>query len=168
VEAAELSADKVGDFGSRFAIAEEYLLAVEAPGLDWHDDYRLLLAQQLPFPRAMALAHPSWFPGGLDRRIIQGKASFDPPRRSSSDVCRSQVLWGYNCPFTGRAFHADHLFPYSAGGPTEGSNYLLLCEVHNRFKSGDIHLFPWELGEPGWLRPMLSRMRPFLGKGAGT
>ena len=77
--------------------------------------------------------------------------------------CRSMLLWGYECPFEDiNQLAADHCFPYSLGGPTLATNKIYLCKWHNQIKAGDIHIFPWELGEPQWLLPMIDRIKRLL------
>lgn len=74
--------------------------------------------------------------------------------------CQSEILWGYKCELEGE-IEVDHLFPYSLGGPSNGSNKLHLCRLHNRLKSSDIHFYPWEKGEPAWLEVVLGKIRDF-------
>ena len=58
--------------------------------------------------------------------------------------CRSLELWGYSCPYTDSKIHIDHTFPWSKGGVTHFQNAMYLCDEHNRAKSIDVHLIPWE------------------------
>lgn len=53
-------------------------------------------------------------------------------------------LW-FRCPMRGD--HADHIHPWSKGGPTELDNGQLLCREHNRAKSAHIPspLYRWRL-----------------------
>lgn len=53
-------------------------------------------------------------------------------------------LW-FRCPEDGN--HADHIHPWSKGGPTTLTNGQLLCRDHNRAKSAHIPspLYKWRL-----------------------
>jgi hypothetical protein len=73
--------------------------------------------------------------------------------------CSCSLIWGYPCHLTRPQVVADHVFPYSFGGPSTGDNKIFLCGLHNSVKGADIHLFPWERGEPIWLNPLLSRLK---------
>ena len=48
------------------------------------------------------------------------------------------------------AMEYDYLFPFALGGPTIARNRVPLCREHNAIKGSDVHLFPWEQGEPPW------------------
>lgn len=53
-------------------------------------------------------------------------------------------LW-FRCE--GRAEQADHIWPWSKGGPTELANGQMLCRAHNRAKSNLLptFLYRWRL-----------------------
>ncbi len=40
----------------------------------------------------------------------------------------------------------------------------LLCSVHNRMKSADIHVYPWEMGEPSWLIHILGNIQTIMSR----
>lgn len=86
------------------------------------------------------------------------------PRIFTADItrtfssCMSDFLWGYPCPFKGRTLQADHAFPYALGGPTDPTNLLVFCDLHNQAKGHDIHLYPrWE-SPPTWLKDTADRI----------
>jgi hypothetical protein len=106
---------------------------------------------------SLALIHPSNFNG--DPMLIYGSRQFvqDPAYRFQ--VCQCELYWQVKCQYSkGRQLYADHVFPYSLGGPTVPENRMMLCGVHNLMKSNDIHLFPWERGLPVWFPSVLSRI----------
>lgn len=96
------------------------------------------------------LAHPEI---ATLEKTAYGGDTFDP--LVFSEECQSDRLWGYECPFRGSEFAADHLFPRSLGGPTDARNRLNLCRWHNTAKSMDVHVFPWEEGIPDWVPQLL-------------
>lgn len=69
---------------------------------------------------------------------------------AKQDLCASEELWGYACPFDG-PMHVDHLFPYGLGGPTHPANAVYLCRDHNLAKGHDVHLHPWTVNWFTWL-----------------
>lgn len=71
---------------------------------------------------------------------IQGPRSFQ--NKSNQGSCNCNLLWGYNCTLN-EDIQQDHLFPYSLGGPTLGTNRIYLCRYHNMVKTSDIHIYPW-------------------------
>lgn len=99
-------------------------------------------AGTLALDESLALIHPMW---------VEDVGTPPTGRRSRSfthsipsyEVCGSELLWGYECPF-GPQLEVDHLFPWSLGGPTLPGNALYLCRNHNRAKGHDVHLVPWE------------------------
>lgn len=143
----------------RWKAAREYLLQLaQASETHWESAHASWAAGGLGLPAAMVLVHPMWLPPGIPQGLAQGTSSFGGPGLAA-DECMAPLLWGYECPFQGQVMHADHVWPYWAGGPTVGANRLPLCRVHNGMKSGDVHLFPWERGAPPWLEAQLTRMR---------
>ena len=108
-------------------------------------------------PERLALLHPHWLEGVTTQLAVQGAPAFT--RSSARATCRADLLWGYDCPLAHEAIQADHVFPYSLGGPSTGSNRLSLCRVHNSWKGADLANFPWELGEPDWLADQLGSVR---------
>jgi hypothetical protein len=93
---------------------------------------------------------------------IQGPRSFEAAPLLEGAPCEAERIWGYRCDLPLEyARQQDHLFPYALGGPTEARNRLTLCSWHNQVKFVDIHLFPWEEGEPLWLDPLLDRLHAY-------
>ncbi len=131
----------------RYVAAIRYLKAVEESlQLGWSEFYSL---GRTEVSDKLALIHPDHFssldlPKGISidliQRKIQGLRKFP---HTSPRICRSDLIWGYRCEFSGD-FQQDHLFPYSLGGPTLASNRVHLCRYHNMVKSSDIHCYPWE------------------------
>ena len=108
-------------------------------------------------PEALVLLHPRWhaelhFNSSSDPR---GLSSF-----SSAGIrakCRSQELWGYECPYSDSKIHIDHTFPFARGGATKDDNAMYLCKEHNLSKSTDLHLVPWEtFSQKIWIRAQLT------------
>jgi hypothetical protein len=142
----------------RWAAAREYVGRLAAAhDFLWERAYGEYRGGRLSLPTAMLLLHPMWLPHEVSQTTAQGPSTF-PTAAPFPDPCMGHLLWGYACPFDSPAIHGDHVWPYWAGGPTVGPNRLSLCERHNSMKSGDVHLYPWELGEPHWLRTQLDRI----------
>lgn len=108
-------------------------------------------------PERLLLLHPIWFEGLTDVRRVQGPPAFVYQPLESR--CKAEVLWGYDCPLHHERIQADHVFPYSLGGPTIGMNRLSLCAVHNGWKGADLGTFPWERGTPDWIDDQLTTLR---------
>lgn len=109
----------------------------------------------------MAMIHP-FFYGDVGKTPcpIRGKRSFDRIDYFPHDVCQSELLWGYKCPFGKQALEADHLFPHSMGGPTRSDNKVYLCKIHNQnCKGSDAHIYPWERGKPIWLDGLIEKIQ---------
>lgn len=151
----------------RLGVARSYLeLLPSAASWRWEDKHRDFLAGRCDPVAAMVLAHPMFYESGTD--YISERSSSCPvrgDRRFPSGAavqplgCRADVIWGYACPgIWAPGLTADHLFPWGFGGPTVGDNLLPLCSLHNSLKSADIHLFPWESGQPLWLEATLARV----------
>ena len=116
-------------------------------------------------PAHFALLHPEilehFFPAALVSSI-RGRRTFDSSNPLSKE-CASALIWGYECPITqSETVHADHLFPYAFGGPSEPSNMVILCERHNSVKSSDVHLYPSWNDSPAWLVGALKARRSAL------
>jgi hypothetical protein len=148
----------------RLEITRDYLACVEE--LDttaWEVAYERYLAGNATLPEQLALAHPKHY------LPFPGSAAIRGPRLFTQSLfgpqgCQAEVLWAYACQRT-TVFGAvaDHLSPWSLGGPTAATNMLFLCALHNQLKGSDIHMYPWEAGEPPWLRPTLhaiAHLRP--------
>ena len=146
--------------GRRFRSTLEYLLHLERLDgvIAWRASYERFQAGVAPIEEALALAHPRHLVDVDDAAFIRGRRQFN--ERTSAEWCRCQsvLVWGYDCPISATTFQADHLFPFEAGGPTTVDNRIWLCPAHNRVKSSDVHLFPWEEPVPGWLAPKLEVM----------
>jgi len=112
----------------------------------------------MPIVEAMTLLDPRWLPAGVSQLEAQGSRTF-PSLAIPDAACDAAVIWGYPCDLARMSrTQSDHLFPYALGGPTIAANRLRLCQVHNRVKGTDVHLFPWESGEPAFLSRHLERL----------
>jgi hypothetical protein len=140
----------------RIAHARRYIEALEwSQGVRWPEEYQRYVAGNLEVEEAVALAHPMHYGPNSPERV-RGQRSFGGEPGLSARPCGAERLWGYTCPrIHESALAADHLFPYALGGPTLGTNKLYLCSFHNQVKTSDIHLYPWEEGEPPWLAATL-------------
>ena len=114
-------------------------------------------------PEVLVLLHPRW------HAELQFTSTSDPRGVTSFSgaairaKCRSQELWGYECPYNGSKIHIDHTFPFARGGATKDDNAMYLCKEHNLSKSTDLHLVPWEtFSQKIWTRDELN---VFLGMG---
>ena len=128
--------------------------AVQKPELDNLEKLALLHPEHLN-----SIDLPSHKNVAQLREQIQGKRGFGSQFLRTK--CESELIWGYKCPLNAD-IQQDHLFPYSLGGPTIGTNRILLCKYNNMVKTSDIHCFPWEeftiRCEP-WLDFQIKRMR---------
>jgi hypothetical protein len=145
----------------RFESGHKYLAAIRAVNHEpWRERYDAYLAGELELETAMTLVHPAWLPAGAARANIYGAPTFGTV---AVGRCESARLWGYRCDIpTDGPMHRDHLFPRSLGGPTWALNRLVLCGIHNGIKGADVHPYPWEEGEPRWLKRLLSRCAEFI------
>lgn len=142
----------------------EYLRFLDRPPTEsWHQLSASVEERTASLAVTMLLLHPRWLVNDGIRPAVQGDRTFPGARFGARGRCEATVIWGYDCP-RGDAVRvsADHIFPYWAGGPTIGENRLSLCTVHNAMKAGDLHLYPWEVGEPPWFRDALRRMEPYV------
>lgn len=145
---------------ARFERGHAYLRHLRAPNQPpWLESYGAYLRGELELVEAMTLIHPDWLRRTVDRGLIFGDRTFGP---TTAGHCESARLWRYACDLRHTSLHADHLFPHSHGGPTWAANRLTLCDVHNRIKGADVHLYPWEAGEPSWLPKLLERYAEFV------
>ncbi len=103
----------------------------------------------------LVLAHPG-LRSEPRQELHQGRRGFEFRGIGARKACAAERIWGIPCqlPDNGE-MQADHLFPYALGGPTVAPNRLVLCATHNAGKAVDVHLFPWEEGEPRWLASLL-------------
>ena len=107
----------------------------------------------------LCLVHPEWYSpsAALGQPDPRGPRAF-AIRPPVGQRCQSSYIWGYECSIPSVRPSADHLFPYEAGGLTDARNLVWLCEWHNRVKSNDVHLLPWDLMDIGWLPGLLDRV----------
>lgn len=137
----------------RIECARQYFDALERSfRLGWRECYSGYKAKELPWHEAMALVHPRHYEDHVSCQVVQGARSFPRELVQRSAKCDALRFWGYECNVRAeKDVTSDHVFPYSLGGPTVSTNKRFLCGVHNLMKGGDVHLFPWEEGEPEWL-----------------
>ena len=112
----------------------------------------------------MALIHPSHYEKPLQgaKCSVRGNRTFGKSRGDRRGQCCAEALWGYSCALTVgelAELHYDHVYPWSFGGPDLPSNIQLLCKMHNELKGSDLHVFPWERGEPSWVSLMLAKIQ---------
>lgn len=130
---------------------------------DWQQYYSQYLQNELGLAESMALIHPDHYKHVSTANQIRGDRTFPKEQGMTSIKCSADVIWGYSCSIElTSGIYADHLFPYSLGGPTVSNNKLYLCEFHNQVKGNDIHIYPWEEGEPEWLKGLLFRINRLL------
>lgn len=151
-------------FEYRIQCTQKYLSFLEdSLALNWEKQYFLYQSKQLSLPYAFVLVHP-WHCELLtsqDIKTIYGARTFQKEVGLTGMQCLSETIWGYKCSHSRQSksiVQADHLFPYSLGGPTISSNKIYLCKFHNQMKSNDIHFYPWERGEPAWLATHLQEI----------
>ena len=155
----------LGQLKFRFETAEAYLISLEKfVDCEWPALYNCYLAGQFSSAEIFALIHPDRY---LNYEILQEdvchKRVFPHGRLRHHEKCGAALLWGYECNNqTGSNVHADHLFPYSLGGMTSADNLLYLCQVHNRIKAADVHVYPWERAAPFWLDTMIIKINKFV------
>jgi hypothetical protein len=126
----------------------------------WTNSYARWLGQNqvdsMTSPESMVLLHPWHYEG------VRGTSDPRGNRRFGAEVgqrlrCDAPTFWGMECAF-GYPPVADHVFPYSLGGPTVGGNRAVLCQIHNQMKSNDLHVFPWERPTPAWVPDTIERI----------
>lgn len=108
-------------------------------------------------PELLVLLDPKYY-SELDVSDPRGPRAFMTEKNIRK--CRSQDLWGYTCPFMDVEVHIDHTFPRAKGGVTHPQNAMYLCGEHNRAKSTDIHMIPWENFTQGnlWIKQSLTHL----------
>lgn len=145
---------------SRIQSGAEFLASVANPEWgDWPAGFARYRDGELSLVAALSLAHPRWRPPQISQEEIQGQRRFEAAPLLEGAPCEAERIWGYSCALARTdPRQQDHLFPYGMGGPTEARNRLTLCALHNQAKFVDVHLFPWEEGEPEWLGPQLDRL----------
>lgn len=130
---------------------------------NWQQYYGQYHQNKLDLAESMALIHPRHYEHMRTTNQIRGDRAFPKEQGMTSIGCSADVIWGYSCSIElTTVVCADHLFPYSLGGPTVSNNKLYLCEFHNQLKGNDIHIYPWERGEPEWLKDLLLRINRLL------
>lgn len=148
---------------TRLQKAEQYLSVLEsALKMEWQNFF--LIAKTHPdWIYRLAAIHPKHYEDYVsiegDFCPIRGPRHMPIDGGAKVQGCQSSLIWGYKCHFANSHLEADHLFPYSFGGPSIGQNKVFLCTMHNHAKAADVHLFPWEKGEPVWLSDILERIR---------
>ena len=146
----------------RIIYAQKYLEFLHSSfEQDWLRLYEDYVDNKLEFFNALALIHPRHYEGLFGEEQIRGKRTFDKDMVLEGIECRAELIWGYRCNLDCNkrgVVVADHLFPYSLGGPTISTNKVYLCSIHNQLKGSDIHFYPWELGNPGWLKDRINRV----------
>jgi hypothetical protein len=111
--------------------------------MHWVDSFLMVGASEtFGIPEILVLLNPKNY-SELQATDPRGGRAF--PSAQSFSKCRSDALWGYQCPFQDARVHIDHTFPHSKGGVTSSQNAMYLCDEHNQSKHTDIHLIPWEL-----------------------
>jgi hypothetical protein len=144
----------------RILRGEEYVKALARSSTrHWPTEFSVHQSGVLSLPESLALVYPRHYEDLVSAEKVRGPRHFDA--EIGKEPCRAEIIWGYRC--NAQAASADHLFPYSLGGPTIASNKVHLCRFHNEMKSNDIHLFPWELGRPLWLAQCLQAIRMLMG-----
>ncbi len=159
--------DTAMEWSSRCEHVQKYLRCyMRSLQADWLELYR---THPGDWVMRLALIHPEHYSdyctdsNELDPRgDSQFRVSDD---QRAYEQCQSEVLWGYACPISALedgVVQADHVFPWSFGGPTVPSNMRWLCRAHNGMKSNDLHIFPWEAGEPTWLGQQLEKVHMII------
>jgi hypothetical protein len=114
---------------------------------------------QIGTAELLTLLHPKWFSqlGINPHSDPRGNDSFFTAGDFAK--CRAVEIWGYECPYTESKIEIDHIFPHSKGGSTSNDNAMYLCYEHNRAKSADVHLLPWEtFNEKNWIKIRLEHL----------
>lgn len=149
-----------GNLDTRVDLGHRYLRALERSlDLGWHE-YAGVVDASGSWVERLALVHPWHYEHAREHTELRGPRQFSPEVRLASRSCEARLLWGYECDLNvSRGLAADHLFPFSLGGPTTAPNKIFLCSLHNTMKANDIHVFPWERGEPEWLELQIEKVR---------
>lgn len=147
----------VAGLATNFVSAHEYLRWLSRAQEPWEELYAAYL--RVPtLSVAAGLVHPMWY--AEDGRVApedpRGPRRF--PETNDSLPCRAVRIWGYECDLESQRTQRDHVFPFSAGGPTEARNLIPLCRWHNQVKGSDVHVFPWTEGIPAWMHDHLKRI----------
>ena len=149
---------------TRLQMSYSYLVALDNNlQRDWNELYEMHLQGDMSLVDSMTLIHPDFYKHAGYSNRIRGNRKFPKEHGMTGIHCSANAIWGYACPLKSfESIVADHLFPYSLGGPTNSDNKLYLCRLHNELKGNDIHMYPWERGEPRWLDGLLLRISRLL------
>lgn len=153
--------------GTRINKAKHYLSVLEdSLQVSWNEFYTVSKDHK-DWVYRLAAVHPQHYlehiPAFKAACPIRGLRSMPIDAGAADRGCRCSLIWGYPCHLHRPQLVADHLFPYSFGGPSCGENKIFLCGLHNSVKGSDIHMFPWERGEPAWLPALLERLKHTIG-----
>lgn len=146
------------DLHLRIAAGARYLHLMNSADLrdgSWEGLYERHKGGELTIEESMVLINPRFYEDSSLAHTVRGPRRFVSEAGLAGVSCQSKLIWGYACSLHGQ-LAADHLWPFSLGGPTIATNKLYLCGRHNSIKTGDIHLYPWEQGMPMWLEFTLS------------
>ena len=161
-----MSAMDLTTLKNRIEQGEEYLWALEQfQNRKWSEILAEYRNGRLSLPQAMVLVHPDYYEDREEAvgQSVRGPRSFLASVGQQVAHCMADQIWLVGCSLSSpEVIQSDHMFPYSLGGPTMAENQLFLCPAHNRSKASDIHLFPWERGEPRWLATQVERIRILL------
>jgi len=125
-----------------------WIETVPAGGPEWS-------VEQLPI--LLSLIHPNFTYNrhghpDRDRDYSTSRKTFS--KKYTTERCQLSKLLAdaIQCPYQRREVRcqADHLWPFSLGGPTIETNKLALCEDCNRQKSNSPFLYPGDR-VPRWL-----------------
>jgi hypothetical protein len=126
---------------------------------NWTDKYKVFCSRSLAQLEKYILIHPYFYQDFGESFNPRGSRDFSSESDQQYAECVSERFWGYDCFLRkGSTCESDHVFPYSYGGPTVPGNKKFLCKEHNKFKSNDVHLYPWEEPEPNWLSELIHRI----------
>lgn len=156
-------------FTERINQTRNYLELLERSfAKDWASAFRAA-GKSCDWKTRIVLIHPEHYSVEINDSYecpIRGPRAFSVEIGLQNRACGARIVWGYDCPFGNnhsRGLAADHLFPYSFGGPTLATNKIYLCNEHNNMKSSDLHFYPWEGPEPVWLSEVLRRVAKLKG-----
>ena len=153
----------------RVESGHKYLKALAwSLNVGWVEAYKKS-QNNVPWIMKMALIHPEHYRNLVEYQQEKDSLGYCPirfKRNFDSDVgqlkCRSQFVWGYECELEQIEVAMDHHFPFSLGGPTEGSNKIYLCKLHNKLKAADMHFYKWDAEEPEWLGKVIERVGKYF------
>jgi len=145
---------------TRISTAEKYYSFLSKhDNSEWLDlFFEISSDKDFALPEILTLFHPKWHSSLGFTKNSDPRGTSEFTTANSRAKCRAIDIWGYQCPFNETRIEIDHMFPYSKGGATFADNAMYLCHEHNRAKSSDIHLLPWEtfIGKD-WIRFQLEK-----------